>query len=87
MQQMGQLVILKLKNQPLDKFIPRQLMTKFEAARAQDAMVGERRVITMLFCDVKGSTAAAEKWTPKRGQTLDIIGNSVMIGECLPMKN
>ena len=23
-------------------------------------MVGERRVITMLFCDVKGSTAAAE---------------------------
>ena len=24
-------------------------------------MVGERRVITMLFCDVKGLTAAAEK--------------------------
>ena len=57
------------KNQPLDKFIPRELMTKFEAARAQDAMVGERRVITMLFCDVKGSTAAAEKWIPKPGRT------------------
>ncbi|HXD09647.1 MAG TPA: adenylate/guanylate cyclase domain-containing protein, partial [Anaerolineales bacterium] len=40
-------------------------MTKFEAARAQDAMVGERRVITMLFCDVKGSTAAAEKVDPE----------------------
>jgi class 3 adenylate cyclase/tetratricopeptide (TPR) repeat protein len=52
-------------NQSLDKFIPRELMTKFEAARAQDAMVGERRVITMLFCDVKGSTAAAEKVDPE----------------------
>src|SRR5258707_12978322 len=51
--------------QSLDKFIPRELLTKFEAARAQDAMVGERRVITMLFCDVKGSTAAAEKVDPE----------------------
>src|SRR5258706_11778602 len=53
------------KKQSLDKFIPRELLTKFEAARAQDAMVGERRVITMLFCDVKGSTAAAEKVDPE----------------------
>ncbi|MBI5965905.1 MAG: AAA family ATPase [Chloroflexi bacterium] len=56
---------VQAKNQSLDKFIPRELMTKFEAARAQDAMVGERRVITMLFCDVKGSTAAAEKVDPE----------------------
>jgi predicted ATPase/class 3 adenylate cyclase len=55
----------KLNNQTLDKFIPRELMSKFEAARVQDAMVGERRVITMLFCDVKGSTAAAEKLDPE----------------------
>ena len=53
------------KNQSLDKFIPPELMTKFNAAREQDAMVGERRVITMLFCDVKGSTAAAEKVDPE----------------------
>jgi len=51
--------------QTLDKFIPRELMRKLEAARAHDAMVGERRVITMLFCDVKGSTAAAEKLDPE----------------------
>ncbi|MEW6400306.1 MAG: adenylate/guanylate cyclase domain-containing protein [Chloroflexota bacterium] len=49
----------------LDRFIPRELQVKFEAARANDAMVGERRVITMLFCDVKGSTAAAEKVDPE----------------------
>ena len=49
----------------LDKFIPRELLAKFEAARANEAMVGERRVITMLFCDVKGSTAAAEKVDPE----------------------
>jgi len=53
------------KNQLLDKFIPRELMTKFEAARVNESMVGERRVITMLFCDVKGSTAAAEKVDPE----------------------
>src|SRR3990170_2501680 len=54
-----------VKTQTLDRFIPRELMRKFEAGRAQDAMVGERRVITMLFCDVKGSTAAAEKLDPE----------------------
>src|SRR5688572_16195858 len=56
---------IQVKNQSLDKFIPRELMTKFEAARVHEAMVGERRVITMLFCDVKGSTAAAEKVDPE----------------------
>jgi class 3 adenylate cyclase len=28
-------------------------------------MVGERRVVTMLFCDVQGSTAAAERLDPE----------------------
>jgi len=49
----------------LDRLIPRELLTKFEAARVNDAMVGERRVITMMFCDVSGSTAAAEKVDPE----------------------
>ncbi|HLF75212.1 MAG TPA: adenylate/guanylate cyclase domain-containing protein, partial [Anaerolineales bacterium] len=51
--------------QTLDRFIPPELMRKLEAARARDAMLGERRVITMLFCDVKGSTAAAERVDPE----------------------
>jgi len=33
--------------------------------RAGGEMVGERRVVTMLFCDVKGSTAAAERLDPE----------------------
>ena len=49
----------------LDRYLPQELVTKLEAARSRDAMVGERRVITMLFCDVKGSTAAAEKVDPE----------------------
>ncbi|MBI3739926.1 MAG: AAA family ATPase [Chloroflexi bacterium] len=52
------------KSKFLDQYLPQELMTKLEAARAREAMVGERRVITMLFCDVKGSTAAAEKVDP-----------------------
>ena len=49
----------------LDRYLPQELMTKLEAARSRNSMVGERRVITMLFCDVKGSTAAAEKVDPE----------------------
>jgi len=56
---------VQVKDRSLDKFIPQELLTKIQAARAVDAMAGERRVITMLFCDVKGSTAAAEKVDPE----------------------
>jgi class 3 adenylate cyclase/tetratricopeptide (TPR) repeat protein len=50
---------------PLAKFIPETLRKKLEAARSSGEMVGERRVVTMLFCDVKGSTAAAEQLDPE----------------------
>ncbi len=49
----------------LDRYLPQELVTKLEAARSRNTMVGERRVITMLFCDVKGSTTAAEKVDPE----------------------
>jgi class 3 adenylate cyclase/tetratricopeptide (TPR) repeat protein len=49
----------------LGRYLPQELITKLEAARSHNSMVGERRVITMLFCDVKGSTAAAEKVDPE----------------------
>jgi class 3 adenylate cyclase len=49
----------------LDRYLPQELVTKLESARARHSMVGERRVITMLFCDVKGSTAAAEQVDPE----------------------
>src|SRR5512132_2232651 len=44
---------------PLRRYIPPELPAKLEAARKGGGMQGERRVVTMLFCDVKGSTAAA----------------------------
>src|SRR5215216_1842796 len=49
----------------LDRYLPQELVTKLESARARNSMLGERRVITMLFCDVKGSTTAAEKVDPE----------------------
>ena len=49
----------------LQQYIPAELMAKLEAARARGEMVGERRIVTMLFCDVKGSTAAAEQLDPE----------------------
>ena len=50
---------------PLAEFIPQALRKKLEAARSSGDMVGERRIVTMLFCDVKGSTAAAEQLDPE----------------------
>ncbi|MCH7663735.1 MAG: AAA family ATPase, partial [Chloroflexi bacterium] len=47
------------------KQIPADYATKLEAARAQRAMQGERRVLSILFCDVVGSTSMAEKLDPE----------------------
>jgi len=49
----------------LDRYLPQELVTKLESARSRNETVGERRIVTMLFCDVKGSTAAAEKVDPE----------------------
>jgi class 3 adenylate cyclase/tetratricopeptide (TPR) repeat protein len=49
----------------LHQYIPQELMKKLQAAQDKGGMVGERRVVTMLFCDLKGSTAAAEGLDPE----------------------
>jgi len=49
----------------LQQYIPRELQDKLRAARRAGAMAGERRVVTMLFCDIKGSTALAEQLDPE----------------------
>ena len=48
----------------LDQFIPKELLAKLRSAQSS-SMQGERRVVTMLFCDVKGSTAAASQLDPE----------------------
>jgi class 3 adenylate cyclase/tetratricopeptide (TPR) repeat protein len=54
-----------LAKSELHRYIPEELMKKLQAARDKGGMVGERRVVTMLFCDLKGSTAAAEGLDPE----------------------
>ncbi|MCO6453527.1 MAG: AAA family ATPase [Caldilineales bacterium] len=49
----------------LNRFIPAELLSRLQSARATRAMEGERRIVTMLFCDVKGSTAAASQMDPE----------------------
>ena len=49
----------------LEQYIPRELLQKLESARTSGGIQGERRVVTMLFCDVTGSTAAAEQLDPE----------------------
>ena len=49
----------------IEQYIPAELLAKLESARKRGGMQGERRVVTMLFCDVQGSTAAAEQLDPE----------------------
>lgn len=49
----------------LQQYISAEMRKKLESARASGDMVGERRVVTMMFCDVKGSTAAAGQLDPE----------------------
>jgi class 3 adenylate cyclase/tetratricopeptide (TPR) repeat protein len=45
--------------------MPADLRAKMETARVSRAMEGERRTVTILFCDVRGSTALAEQFDPE----------------------
>lgn len=50
---------------PVDRYMPPELRAKLEAARSTRAGAGQRRIVTILFCDVKGSTAAASRLDPE----------------------
>ena len=63
----------------LQRFIPKELQARLDAARASGEMVGERRVVTMLFSDVKGSTAAAEQLDPEDWSEIINAGFEFMI--------
>jgi len=46
-------------------FAPQGYADKLELARSAQAMQGERRIVTILFSDVKGSTAMADQLDPE----------------------
>lgn len=47
------------------KYIPQQLLAKLEESAKLGGVQGERRIVTMLFCDLVGSTATSEKLDPE----------------------
>jgi class 3 adenylate cyclase/tetratricopeptide (TPR) repeat protein len=47
------------------RYVPEELVRRIRAAQAGGAMRGERRTVTMLFADIQGSTAAAERLDPE----------------------
>lgn len=53
--------------QPADiqRYIPQDLLVRLESARRSRMMEGERRIVTILFCDVKGSTLTASQLDPE----------------------
>jgi predicted ATPase/class 3 adenylate cyclase len=60
------------------KYIPRALMTKLQESAKLGGLENERRVVTILFCDIVGSTSFAEtldpeEWTEIISSTFDYI--------------
>lgn len=53
------------QSNPLDRYLPSELRAKLETAHRSGLGAGERRIVTMLFCDVAGSTAAAGRLDPE----------------------
>lgn len=49
----------------VEKYMTKEVAAKLEAARTNKSVEGERRIVTILFCDVKGSTAMAERLDPE----------------------
>lgn len=58
----------------VEKYMTKQVADKLEAARASRAVEGERRIVTILFCDVKGSTSMAEQLDPE--EWAEIMNNA-----------
>jgi class 3 adenylate cyclase len=54
-----------MHSNPLDRYLPPELRAKLETAHHSGLGAGERRIVTMLFCDVTGSTAAAGRLDPE----------------------
>lgn len=61
----GERPIERWSEDRLLNYIPKELLAKFEAARAAGGIESERRIVTILFSDVKGSTAMAEQLDPE----------------------
>ncbi|MDH5404594.1 MAG: adenylate/guanylate cyclase domain-containing protein, partial [Candidatus Heimdallarchaeota archaeon] len=47
------------------KYIPPQLLKKLEESAKIGGLQKERRIVTILFCDIKGSSNAAEELDPE----------------------
>jgi len=58
----------------VEKFMTKEVAAKLDAARATRAVEGERRIVTILFCDVKGSTLMAEQLDPE--EWAEIMNNA-----------
>ncbi|HSH05454.1 MAG TPA: adenylate/guanylate cyclase domain-containing protein [Anaerolineae bacterium] len=63
---------------PIQRLMPQQLATKLAAATQTQSISGERRIVTILFCDVKGSTAMAgqldpEEWSEIMNRAFDYL--------------
>lgn len=58
----------------VEKMMPKEVAAKLDAARTSKTVEGERRIVTILFCDVKGSTAMAEQLDPE--EWAEIMNNA-----------
>ncbi|MHA2289625.1 MAG: double zinc ribbon domain-containing protein, partial [Promethearchaeota archaeon] len=50
----------------LEQYIPKELLQRIKSAeKAGGSIQNERRIVTMMFCDLEGSTSAAQQLDPE----------------------
>ena len=49
----------------ISQYIPKELLKRMKEAEKMGGLQNERRVVTILFCDLQGSTASAEQLDPE----------------------
>ena len=53
------------KEESFKRYIPKEFAEKLNQISSYQNIEGERRIVTILFCDIKGSTAMAENLDPE----------------------
>ena len=54
----------------LSHFVPAQIVSQLMEDEAAETLQGQRRIVSVLFCDLRGFTAASERLSPEAAVTL-----------------
>jgi class 3 adenylate cyclase len=72
---LGALLVELRRRRALERFLPPPVVERVVAGDLSRLMAGERRVVTILFADLRGSTALAERMQPE--EVVEVLNDYV----------